>query len=276
MRLECRAEGRPAPQYAWVKVAPDMSEHLVAVGFNSLNVDASSANFEGHYLCKVFVQGFPPINSRSAFLSLPKAPVVEMKHEEGVVEARVWESAVLQCEVDTTSENTSVVWTRLAKNSVDINLVSTQDRITKQSVVRREDGGITLLSQLVLPKVTAEDFSAFGCFAQNEMGSDLKMVVLRNVENKFFWISLIVAGNTLIGLAVLAAILLHRYYKKNMAAIDEGVSEFPRETAVAAISHGGEFEFEIERMLERHGMCFHENITNRFPGDEVKIDLGGV
>ena len=267
VRLECLSEGRPAPQYAWVKVDPDMRENLVGVGFNTLNVDASSTNFEGQYLCKVFVEGFPPINSRSAFLSLLKAPVVEMK-QKGVVEARVGESAVLQCEVDTTSENTSVVWTRVAKNSVDINLVSSQDRITKQSVLRRGDGGITLFSQLVLPEVTAEDFSAFGCFAQNEMGSDLKMVVLRDAENTFFWISLIVAGNTLIGLAVLAAILLHRY-KKNMAAMAE-VSQFPRETAVAAISHVGEFE----RMLGRHGMCFHENITDRFPGEEVKIDLG--
>ena len=267
MRLECRSEGRPAPQFAWVKVDSDMRENLVGVGFNTLDVDTSSANFEGQYLCKVFVEGFPPINSRSAFLSLLKAPVVEMK-QEGVVEARVGESAVLQCEVETTSENTSVVWTRVAKNSVDINLVSSQDRITKQSVVRRGDRGITLLSQLVLPEVTAEDFSAFGCFAQNEMGSDLKMVVLRDAENTFFWISLIVAGNTLIGLAVLAAILLRRY-KKNMAAI-EGASELRRETAVAAISHGREFE----RMLGRHGMCFHENITDRFPEKEVKIDLG--
>ena len=266
VRFSCKAEGRPAPQYAWVRVTADMREHLVGVGFSILNIDASSPNYEGQYLCKVFVDGFPPINSRSAFLSLLKAPVVEIK-QEGVVEARVGETAVLQCEVDTTSENTSVVWTRVSKNSVDINLVSTQDRITRQSLVRREDGGITLLSELVLPEVTAEDFSAFGCFAQNEMGSDLKMVVLKDVENTFFWVSLIVASNTLVGLTVLAGILLHRY-KKSGAVVAED-SEFPREKAVAAISHGGEFE----RMLERHGMCY---IADNFPGGEVKIDLGAV
>ena len=92
----------------------------------------------------------------------------------------------------------------------------------------------------------------------------MKMVVLKDVENTFFWISLIVASNTLVGLTVLAGILLHRY-KKSGAVVAED-SEFPRETAVAAISHGG------ERMLERHGMCY---ITDNFPGgEEVKIDLG--
>ena len=103
------------------------------------------------------------------------------------------------------------------------------------------------------------------------MGSELKMVVLKEVESTFFWISLIVASNTLIGLSVLSAILLHRY-KKNMAVVAAEVSEFPRETTVAAISHGGEFE----RMLERHGMCYFENITDSFPGEEVKIDLGAA
>ena len=267
--MKCKAEGKPAPKYAWVKLASDMSEHLVAVGSNSISIDSSSDNFEGQYLCKVFVDGYPPINSRSAFLSLQKAPVVVIK-QEGVVETRVGETVVLECKVDTTSENTSVVWTRVAKNSIDINLVSSQDRITRQSLVRREDGGITLLSELVLPQVTADDFSAFGCFAQNEMGSELKMVVLKEVENTFFWISLIVASNILIGLSVLSAILLHRY-KKKMAVIAE-VSEFPRETAVAAISHGGEFE----RMLERHGKCYFENIRESFPGEEAKIDLGAT
>ena len=267
--LECKAEGKPAPKYAWVRLAADMSEHLVGVGSNTISIDSSSDNFEGQYLCKVFVDGYPPINSRPAFLSLQKAPVVVIK-QEGVVETRVGETVVLECKVDTTSENTSVVWTRVAKNSIDINLVSSQDRITRQSLVRREDGGITLLSELVLPQVTADDFSAFGCFAQNEMGSELKMVVLKEEENTFFWISLIVASNILIGLSVLSAILLHRY-KKKMAAIAE-VSEFPRETAVAAISHGGEFE----RMLERHGKCYFENIRESFPGEEAKIDLGAT
>ena len=254
------------PQYAWVRVTPDMRENLVSVGFNSINIDVSSPNYEGQYLCKVFVDGYPPINSRSAFVSLLKAPVVEIKQEE-VVEARVGETAVLQCEVDTTSENTSVVWTRVAKNSIDINHVSSQDRITRQSLVRREDGGITLHSELVLPQVTAEDFSAFGCFAQNEMGSDLKMVVLKDMENTFFWISLIVASNALIGLTVLAVFLLHRY-KKKMAVIAED-SQFPRERAVAAISNGSEFE----RILEGHGMCY---LTDNFPAEEVKIDLSAA
>ena len=212
--------------------------------------------------------GYTPINSQSAFVSLLKAPVVKIKQAE-VVEARVGERAVLQCEVNTTSENTSVVWTRVAKNSVDIGLVSSQDRITRQSMVRREAGGITLLSELVLPEITADDFSAFGCLAQNEMGGDLKMVVLKDAKNTFFWATIIVASNAMIGLAMLAAILLRRYKKKMEFIAEE--SEFPREGAVAAISNRGEFD----RMLDRHvgGIRCYGNI---FPGQEVKIDLSAA
>ena len=102
---------------------------------------------------------------------------------EAEVAARVGESALLQCKVDFASDNTSIMWTRVAQNSADFNLVSYQGRRTRQSFVKQEDGSTSVLSQLIIPEVTEEDFSAFGCFAQNELGSDLKMVELKNLDN---------------------------------------------------------------------------------------------
>ena len=104
--------------------------------------------------------------------------------KETEVAARVGESALLQCKVDFASDNTSIMWTRVAQNSADFNLVSYQGRRTRQSFVKQEDGSTSVLSQLIIPEVTEEDFSAFGCFAQNELGSDLKMVELKRLRRK--------------------------------------------------------------------------------------------
>ena len=148
--------------------------------------------------------------------------------EEAEVAARVGESALLQCKVDFASDNTSIMWTRVAQNSADFNLVSYQGRRTRQSFVKQEDGSTSVLSQLIIPEVTEEDFSAFGCFAQNELGSDLKMVELKNLDNTITWVVLIVTTNLLLLMAVLAVVLLYRYKKKLASAAEQDESQKSR------------------------------------------------
>ena len=197
--------------------------------------------------------------------------------EEAEVAARVGESALLQCKVDFASENTSIMWTRVAQNSADFNLVSYQGRRTRQSFVKQEDGSTSVLSQLIIPEVTEEDFSAFGCFAQNELGSDLKMVELKNLDNTITWVVFIVT--LLLLMAVLAVVLLYRYKKKLASAAEQDESQ--KKQKVAAISHD-EGMFERERRFSSQPAGAWTTIgffdttapgSRNFPEDEVKLDL---
>ena len=197
--------------------------------------------------------------------------------EEAKVAARVGESALLQCKVDFASDNTSIMWTRVAQNSADFNLVSYQGRRTRQSFVKQEDGSTSVLSQLIIPEVTEEDFSAFGCFAQNELGSDLKMVELKNLDNTITWVVFIVT--LLLLMAVLAVVLLYRYKKKLASAAEQDESQ--KKQKVAAISHD-EGMFERERRFSSQPGGAWTTIgffDTTAPGsrnlteDEVKLDL---
>ena len=197
--------------------------------------------------------------------------------KETEVAARVGESALLQCKVDFASDNTSIMWTRVAQNSADFNLVSYQGRRTRQSFVKQEDGSTSVLSQLIIPEVTEEDFSAFGCFAQNELGSDLKMVELKNLDHTITWVVLIVTTNLL--MAVLAVVLLFRYKKKLASAAEQDESQ--KKQKVAAISHD-EGMFERERRFSSQPAGAWTTIgffdttapgSRNFPEDEVKLDL---
>ena len=199
--------------------------------------------------------------------------------EEAEVAARVGESALLQCKVDFASDNTSIMWTRVAQNSADFNLVSYQGRRTRQSFVKQEDGSTSVLSQLIIPEVTEEDFSAFGCFAQNELGSDLKMVELKNLDNTITWVVFIVT--LLLLMAVLAVVLLYRYKKKLASAAEQDESQ--KKQKVAAISHD-EGMFERERRFSSQPAGAWTTIgffdttapgSRNFPEDEVKLDLSG-
>lgn len=193
--------------------------------------------------------------------------------------ARVGESALLLCKVDYASDNTSIMWTRVAQNSADFNLVSYQGRRTRQSFVKQEDGSTSVLSQLIIPEVTEEDFSAFGCFAQNELGSDLKLVELKNLDNTITWVVLIATTNLLLLMAVLAVVLLYRYKKKLASAAERDESQ--RKPKVTAICHDeGMFERERRFSSQPGGawttIGFFDTTapgSRNFPEDEVKLDL---
>ena len=199
--------------------------------------------------------------------------------KEAEVAARVGESALLQCKVDFASDNTSIMWTRVAQNSADFNLVSYQGRRTRQSFVKQEDGSTSVFSQLIIPEVTEEDFSAFGCFAQNELGSDLKMVELKNLDNTITWVVLIATTNLLLLMAVLAVVLLYRYKKKLASAAERDESQ--RKPKVTAICHDeGMFERERRFSSQPGGawttIGFFDTTapcSQNFPEDEVKLDL---
>ena len=66
--LECGAEGRPAPGYAWVRLAGAGGEEVVGLATRLVVTLAPSTT--GLYVCKVFVEGRPGLTSRPVTVSL--------------------------------------------------------------------------------------------------------------------------------------------------------------------------------------------------------------
>ena len=254
VELECLAEGSPAPEYAWVRLVDD-KEDVVGVS-NTLTLTATDKT-EGTYVCKVFVKGQTSINSRPARVEVLRAPGVEVAE---VVRARMGEAAVLDCKVTTLSSNTSVVWTRHPEHG---RLDSLRGDMTRQRVVKT-DSGITIHSELILPTLEPTDFTTYGCFAQNEAGSDYRMVVLEErVDTN--WVTLIISINTLLGLAVLAGVLVWHYRKR---VVEQDL--LPR-VARPPIYKGEE---DLDTILLNSGAENYGAISNEyFDNTEKKIDL---
>ena len=173
---------------------------------------------------------------------------------------------VVECKVESQG-NTSVVWTRQPGQG---RLDSLRDQ-TRQRVVREENGEVTVHSELILPNIQPGDFATYGCFAQNSAGTDYKVLTLEE-EQVTDWVSLMVAVNTLLGLAVLAGVLACHYYKKKYAGYEQ-----PPERAVLPPIYRGEDPTVFDEVLLRDGMAEnYGSISNEYfdnAKNEKKIDL---
>jgi len=254
--LECRAEASPQPQYAWVR----LGEREEVVGVSSVLTITAGKNTVGRYACRVFVEGRAAVNSEEATVSLLAAPRV---HLPEVVRGRIGEAVVVDCRVESQG-NTSVVWTRQPGQG---RLDSLRDQ-TRQRIVRSETGDVTVHSELILPNIQMADFATYGCFAQNSAGTDYRVLALEE-EQVTDWVSLMVAVNTLLGLAVLAGVLACHYYKKKYAGYEQ-----PPERAVLPPIYRGEDPTVFDEVLLRDGMAEnYGSISNDNAKNEKKIDL---
>jgi len=265
VKMNCLAEGSPKPQYVWVKNSEDGREEVVGVS-STITLTASKKT-EGMYKCKVFVSGKLSTSSNAARLSLMRPPAVEM---ESMVKGTVGQAAVLHCNVTTLSNNTTVLWTR---QHSDGRLDSLKEDMTMQRVVTG-DAGINIYSDLILDTLTNEDFSAYGCFAQNEAGTDYRMVTLIK-EEETNWISLVIAINTLLGLVILAGLLIWHYRKR--VVVDQ---RFPRDRQALPPIYKSQDNMVFDEFLlkdgmkEDYGSMSNEYFENK--KNEHKIDLSVV
>ena len=154
--FKCGAVGNPEPEYIWVR---GEDNQIVGVS-KSLQITAGD-DTEDVYKCKVFVEGQELI-SRPARLDIIRAPVVTV-HEEKV--ATVGDDVVLQCHVQSLDTKTKVTWTR---NNIPV------DKDTMR--IRRLGHGNYY--DLVIYNVKESDFTKYGCFAENSVGHDYKMIEL--------------------------------------------------------------------------------------------------
>lgn len=164
----CKALGNPDPKYVWDKQS---TGEMVGVTQN-LTLIASNST-EDNYTCKAFVTGYGELTSDIVSLLILRGPKV---FTGKVRRAKVGQTVVLQCKVETLSFNTSVAWT---KNSQPLG-----HKFIKEKVVQKEEM-LTIQSDLIIVNLTMEDFTNYGCFASNEVSTDYREISLELEEE--FW-----------------------------------------------------------------------------------------
>jgi len=196
VNLKCRAKGNPEPNYIWVK-----GESQEVVGASKDLTLTASDETEGDYMCKIFVDGYETVDSEVASLKILRKPSV---FTESVKYASLGQDVILQCHVESLSSNTKVTWT---KNDEPIDR-----RFVKHRIIHTE-GNHHYTSDLIVYKVEEEDFTNYGCFSTNEIGTDYKIFALEEEKSQLDF--LILAINITGGVLLLTGILIYCCRRKN-------------------------------------------------------------
>jgi len=203
----CVAEANPDPVYIWTKDKED-----VLAGYKQNLTLIASEETERTYVCKVFSDGYQIISSFPAKLVLIRKPVIFTeafrKGDEG-------QDIILQCKVDSISNQTTILWTK-----DDVPLVI--DNVRFKEV--RHEKGREQQSDLLISKLESQDFGSYGCFAANEVGKDYKTIVLINISDvdiMSYAIGISVAG----GVVVLLSVYLYYRVRRSCCSGEEGSGE---------------------------------------------------
>eukprot|EP00092_Neocalanus_flemingeri_P000447 GFUD01000476.1.p1 GENE.GFUD01000476.1~~GFUD01000476.1.p1 ORF type:complete len:622 (-),score=168.19 GFUD01000476.1:456-2087(-) len=197
--LTCLAEGNPEPNYVWVK---GKSQELVGVSQN-ITLTATD-DTEDEYTCKVFVEGHKLLISETATLRIMRKPNI---FTETVKYAKIGDDVILQCRVESLSNNTKVTWT---KNNEPI------DREHVKHKILHTDGLYQFASDLIIYNIEERDFTNYGCFSSNEVGTDYKVFPLEEEEESDY-VTIAITINTIVGIIILVFLLIYHNKKKRSA-----------------------------------------------------------
>ena len=204
--FHCGALANPAASFVWVRGA----EERIAGVSDTLTLTAGP-DTEDKYKCKVFYDG-QELHSRPAYLRLLRPPTVLTVQQKT---ASVGDDVILHCQVFSLDNNTKINWTR---NNDPVRLDGTKYRALPLVSDERTS---TFTSDLVIFNIQPSDFGSYGCFAQNEIGTDHKLFLLAE-EQKSDWIAIIISINTIIAVTILAAVILWGKRKTISKWIREG------------------------------------------------------
>merc|ERR1712183_106897 len=204
--FQCGAVSNPAPSYIWVRGG---EERIAGVG-ETLTVTAGP-DTEDKYKCKVFYDG-QELVSRAAYLRLLRPPTVLTLHQKT---ASVGDDVILHCQVFSLDKNTKINWTR---SNEPVRLDGTKYRALP---LGNDEIMSTFTSDLVIYNIQPSDFGAYGCFAQNELGTDHKLFLLEE-EQTTDWVAIVITINTIVAVIILAVVILWSKKKAILKWIREG------------------------------------------------------
>jgi len=164
--FHCVAEGNPGPQYLWTRGRQDS---LVQAGKQNLSLVATEKT-EAVYRCQVFSDGYELVASLPASLILIRKPRLDTEKERF---GTIGQDVILKCTTTSVSNRTRIVWLR--ESSQDLQPLDTSSK--RMSVVtkffwRRQE------SELLIRNMEPDDFGKYGCFAENEVGTDIVKIDL--------------------------------------------------------------------------------------------------
>jgi len=150
----CLADSNPKPTYVWMKKTTNE-----VVGFSSkLTVAASEQNEE--YFCKVFSEGFDPVEANFARLEVSKAPTIE-----AVEEGEIGGDFILHCSALSNAKHTQISWS-LNDRPIDI---SDKD----YEIIYNQDG--KLHHSFLVFKNQERKSLPHVCSVSNEVGTDVRI-----------------------------------------------------------------------------------------------------
>jgi len=203
--LSCLAEGIPSPRYVWVK---SKSNELVGVG-QTLELIVSEST-EGEYACKAVSGDHQPITSESASVVMKRKPRLVIEKTKTALSGR---DILITCRVHDAFPGTKLVW---AKKDQPI------EPNNKYKVVESEDSiNLRISSDLIIVNADTEDFTSYGCFASNELGSNYQMMDLVEETDSFLTITLVVNISGILLVLLIIGILWMRRSRTNVQFMEE-------------------------------------------------------
>jgi hypothetical protein len=206
--FHCVASGNPSPSYVWTVGRQDS---LLQGGTQNLSLVASEET-EAVYRCHVFAEGHKLVSSLPASLTLIRRPEVRTDMERW---ARLGTDAILHCETRAVSSRTRLVWLKSGGSAAELEPL---DLTSGRLEVITDWSDWLRTSDLLITNLTTADFGQYGCFAENEVGTDLGRIVLKHQSSVD---SLTVAVVTACGLGVLLLLAVFLYFKLRRGAGDK-------------------------------------------------------
>jgi len=198
--FHCVAEGNPVPQYLWTR---GRQESLVQAGKQNLSLVATEKT-EATYRCQVFSDGNELVKSLPASLILIRKPRIGT---ESSVTGTVDQDLVLTCTTESVSNRTKIVWLRRAGPDLQpLDTSGERFRVSERRAWRLQQ------SDLIIRKMESKDFGLYGCFAENEVGTDMAQIEVAEAATNF--LTLIVGITVLIGILLILAIFLYVRIKR--------------------------------------------------------------
>ena len=174
-RLTCLAEGGEVVEYVWTRAEDN---RLAGVG-SSLSL-VGGEETAGRYLCTVISAHSAPLVSRPGRLSVRRRPHLG---PGGTVYGGLGTTSMLACQLENVANTSSLVW-RLQGNII------TSDGL-KYKIINQHNSSI-LTSNLVIMDTQLTDFTTYKCILESPEGSEEMDFELRNENNSYFIVSIVV------------------------------------------------------------------------------------
>lgn len=217
IRLECLADGNPAPTYRWFKD----DDTTTALGFAPNVTLTVSANTIGRYTCVARVRGFPEIRASSRVYQRGPPRILRSTERSATQSGALGETLQLTCEAFALPVPDNILW------QYNDHPVSSKTEHYQVLTERRRDG---LVSTLVIKDSVMSDFGSYNCSVRNAYGEDFLIVHLQREESTLLLVILVgvVSGAIL----VLSVLLVFLHWRRLRAKPCPGPSRIKQETVV--------------------------------------------